>query len=341
MDLCVSCKGCKRDCPTGVDMARMKIEVRSARRMSRGLSLRDRLIGDLPAIAPWARRLPGLFNLAGLVQSFAGFAKNRSLPKWRADTFLATTAVDAEDATVVIFADTFSNNFEPEILHAARRVLEAAGHRVAVAWPQLGARALCCGRTYLATGQVDKARDEARRLIGALYPFVQRGVPVLGLEPSCLFTLRDEALALGLGEPARRTAENALLFEEFLAREKKAGRLTLDLKPIEQKTALLHGHCHQKAFGVMSAVQEALALVPDLAVKPIDSSCCGMAGSFGYEAEHYDTSMAMAELSLLPAIRQDKEALVVADGTSCRHQIADGASRQALHVAQVLDRALA
>ena len=133
-----------------------------------------------------------------------------------------------------------------------------------------------------------------------------------------------------------------MLFEEFLAREKKAGRLPLELKPLEQKTALLHGHCHQKAFGAMSAVQEALALIPDLAVKPIESSCCGMAGSFGYEAEHYDTSIAMAELSLLPAVRQaDQDALVVADGTSCRHQIADGTSRQALHVAQVLDRALA
>jgi Fe-S oxidoreductase len=342
LDLCVSCKGCKRDCPTGVDMARMKIEVRSARRMSKGLSLRDRLIGDLPAMAPWARRVPWLFNTASLVQPFLGFARKRALPKWRGDTFLATTSVDAADATVVIFADTFSNNFEPEILHAARRVLEAAGHRVAVAWPQLGARALCCGRTYLATGQVDKARDEAERLIEALYPYVQRGVPVIGLEPSCLFTLRDEFLALGLGEAARETAENALLFEEFLAREKKAGRLAIDLKPLEQKTALLHGHCHQKAFGAMSAVQEALALVPELAVKPIESSCCGMAGSFGYEAEHYEASIAMAELSLLPAVRQaDKDTLVVADGTSCRHQIADGANRHALHVAQVLDRALA
>jgi len=342
MDLCVSCKGCKRDCPTGVDMARMKIEVRSARRMRKGLSVRDRLIGDLPAMAPWARRLPWLFNLAWLVQPLMGFAKKRALPKWRHDTFLATTEVDAADATVVIFADTFSNNFEPEILHAARRVLEAAGHRVAVAWPAIGSRALCCGRTYLATGQVDKARDEAERLLEALHPYVQRGVPVVGLEPSCLFTLRDEFLALGLGERARATAENAFLFEEFLAREKKAGRLALDLKPIEQKTALLHGHCHQKAFGAMSAVQEALALVPDLAVKPIDSSCCGMAGSFGYEAEHYAASIAMAELSLLPAVRQaDSGALVVADGTSCRHQIADGANRHALHVAQVLDRALA
>jgi FAD/FMN-containing dehydrogenase/Fe-S oxidoreductase len=341
MDLCVSCKGCKRDCPTGVDMARMKIEVKSAQRAGKKLSLRDHLIGDLPAMAPWARRLPWLFNLAGLVQPLLGFAKQRSLPKWRGDTFLATTEVDAADATVVIFADTFSNNFEPEILHAARRVLTAAGHKVAVAWPGIGSRALCCGRTYLATGQVDKARDEAERLLEALAPFVARGVPVIGLEPSCLFTLRDEFLGLGLGEVARETAENAFLFEEFLAREKKAGRLTLGLKPLPQKTALLHGHCHQKAFGAMSAVQEALALVPDLAVSTIESSCCGMAGSFGYEAEHYATSIAMAELSLLPAVRKaDEGALVVADGTSCRHQIADGTSRQALHVAQVLELAL-
>jgi FAD/FMN-containing dehydrogenase/Fe-S oxidoreductase len=342
MDLCVSCKGCKRDCPTGVDMARMKIEVKQAQRMAKGLSRRDRLIGDLPAMAPLARRLPWLFNLAWIVQPFIGFAKKRALPKWRGDTFLTTTGVDAADATVVIFADTFSNNFEPEVLHAARRVLEAAGHRVAVAWPDIGSRPLCCGRTYLATGQVQKARDEAYRVLEALYPFVLRDVPVVGLEPSCLFTIRDEFLSLGHGEAARRTAENAFLFEEFLAREKKAGRLVLDLKPIEQKTALLHGHCHQKAFGAMGAVQEVLALVPELAVKPIDSSCCGMAGSFGYEAEHYKTSIAMAELSLLPAVREAAaDTLVVADGTSCRHQIADGANRHALHVAQVLERALA
>ena len=342
LDLCVSCKGCKRDCPTGVDMARMKIEVKSARRMSKGLRLRDKLIGDLPAMAPWARRLPELFNLAALVQPWIGFARQRALPKWRRDTFLATTDVDANDATVVIFADTFSNHFEPAILHAARRVLEAAGHRVAVAWPELGARALCCGRTYLATGQIDKARDEAQRLVEALSPFLARGVPVIGLEPSCLFTLRDEFLGLGLGAQATATANNAFLFEEFLAREKKAGRLSLALKPLAEKTALLHGHCHQKAFGAMSAVQEVLALVPELAVKPIDSSCCGMAGSFGYEAEHYDTSIAMAELSLLPAVRKaDADALIVADGTSCRHQIADGTNRHAIHVAQVLEKALA
>jgi len=341
MDLCVSCKGCKRDCPTGVDMARMKIEVRSARRMAKGLRWRDRLIGSLPAVAPWARRAPWLFNLAWFVQPYLGFARQRRLPRWRGDTFLATTDVDERDATVVIFADTFSNNFEPHVLHAARRVLTAAGHRVAVAWPDLGAPALCCGRTYLATGQVERAKAEATRLLRSLLPFVAKGVPVVGLEPSCLFTLRDEIPAMGLGEEAQAAAGNAFLFEEFLVREKRAGRLSLDLKPLAQKTALLHGHCHQKAFGAMSAVQEALSLVPGLAVTLIESSCCGMAGSFGYEAEHYDTSMAMAELSLLPAVRKaNADTLIVADGTSCRHQIADGASREAVHVAEVLAEAL-
>jgi len=342
MDLCVSCKGCKRDCPTGVDMARMKIEVKSARRMAKGLSWRDRLVGATPSMAPYARRMPWLFNAAWFVQSYLGFAKPRRLPQWRGDTFLSTTEVDDRDATVAIFADTFSNNFEPEILHAARRVLTAAGHRVAVAWPTLGAPALCCGRTYLATGQVERARGEALRTLNALRPFAAKGVPIIGLEPSCLFTMRDEFLALVLGEDAEQVAAHAMLFEEFLAREKKAGRLERELKPLSERKALLHGHCHQKAFGAMSAVQEALSLVPDLAVTPIESSCCGMAGSFGYEAEHYETSIAMAELSLLPAVRKaDAGTLVVADGTSCRHQIADGSDRQAIHVAQVLERALA
>ena len=246
------------------------------------------------------------------------------------------------DATVVIFADTFSNNFEPEVLHAARRVLTAAGHRVAVAWPDIGARALCCGRTY--PGDRPGREGEGRGQAGARGALSVRAARRAGDRAGAVVPVHAARRVPGAGPRrgrARKTAENAFLFEEFLAREKKAGRLTLDLKPLEQKTALLHGHCHQKAFGAMSAVQEALALMPDLAVKPIESSCCGMAGSFGYEAEHYETSIAMAELSLLPAVRADKDALVVADGTSCRHQIADGANRHALHVAQVLDRALA
>ncbi|HRO62006.1 MAG TPA: FAD-binding oxidoreductase, partial [Burkholderiaceae bacterium] len=171
--------------------------------------------------------------------------------------------------------------------------------------------------------------------------YVERGVPVVGLEPSCLLTMRDEFLVMGLGEAANKLATQALLFEEFLAREHAAGRLELPLGPLPQDEALLHGHCHQKAFDAVRPIETVLGLVPGLKVRTVESSCCGMAGSFGYEAEHYEVSMKMGELSLLPAVREaGRDTLIVADGTSCRHQIADGAQREAIHVARVLERAL-
>jgi len=179
-------------------------------------------------------------------------------------------------------------------------------------------------------------------MLAALKPHVERGVPVIGLEPSCLLTLRDEFKAMLPSKETEGLSGRALLFEEFLAREQEAGRLALKLKPLPEKRALLHGHCHQKAFGAMPAVQQALALVPELKVETIESSCCGMAGSFGYEAAHYEVSMKMAELALLPKVRSaGTDTIIVADGTSCRHQIEDGAARRAVHVARVLARALA
>jgi Fe-S oxidoreductase len=198
---------------------------------------------------------------------------------------------------------------------------------------------LCCGRTHLATGQIDLARAKAAELLDALLPFAQAGIAIVGLEPSCLLTLRDEALVLGLGERAETVAKQALLFEEFVAREAKAGRLSLKLKALDQPL-LLHGHCHQKAFGAVSPILDVLKLIPSAKPQLIESSCCGMAGSFGYEAKHHDVSMQMAEAALLPAIRQQPDAVVVADGTSCRHQIADGAQRQAVHAAVLLARLL-
>jgi Fe-S oxidoreductase len=192
----------------------------------------------------------------------------------------------------------------------------------------------------LSAGLVEQARAEARRLVMALEPFVSRGVPVIGLEPSCLFTLRDELASMLPGPESERIAAHALLFEEFLAREADAGRLDLPLKPLD-RTAYLHGHCHQKAFDAMGAVEKVLKLVPGLVVKPVASSCCGMAGAFGYQAETYDVSMRIGELSLLPALRQaEPDAIIVADGTSCRQQIEDGAGRRAIHVARLLQTAL-
>jgi FAD/FMN-containing dehydrogenase/Fe-S oxidoreductase len=353
LDLCVSCKGCKRECPTGVDMARMKIEFLHHYHGRRGWGLKDRLIAFLPRYAPFAARLAPLANLrdrvplaARLTEYVVGLSAKRSLPKWQARPFLRSAAgryqVRApEDCDVVLLADTFNNYFEPANAVAALRVLEAAGYRVHVAHAADGGRPLCCGRTFLAVGMVNEARHEVRRLLDALLPYAARGVPIVGLEPSCLLTLRDELGAMCPGDEAAQLGASALLLEEFLVREADAGRLALDLKALPGVKALLHGHCHQKAFGAMPAVERALRLVPGLEVEAVESSCCGMAGAFGYEAKHYDVSMRMAESALLPKVRAAAaETLVVADGTSCRHQIADGAGREAMHVARVLERAL-
>jgi FAD/FMN-containing dehydrogenase/Fe-S oxidoreductase len=368
LDLCVACKGCKRECPTGVDMARMKVELLHHYHRRHGYRLRDKLIAYLPRYAPWAAAFAPLLNLrdrlpgvARVSERWLGLSARRTLPQWRRDTFLAAASAPSPphptlsrerrgasssmgegDASVVLFADSFNNYFEPENLRAALQVLEAAGYRVEVARAADGGRPLCCGRTFLALGMVEEARAEARRVIEALKPYAEHGVPVVGLEPSCLLTLRDEYLVLGLDDDeVGVVAERADLFEEFLADELDAGRLHLALQAMPDAKALVHGHCHQKAFAAMPAVERALKLVPGLQVEHIESSCCGMAGAFGYEAAHYAVSMKMAEASLLPKVREAQpSSLIVADGTSCRHQIRDGAGREALHVARVLQRAL-
>jgi Fe-S oxidoreductase len=241
---------------------------------------------------------------------------------------------------VVLFVDTFNRYFERENADAAIEVLAAAGYRVHIATPVEGKRPLCCGRTFLSVGAVDEAKHEAERVLAALAPYAALGVPVIGLEPSCLLTFRDELPALIKSDAAKRLAENSFLFEEFLAREHKAGRLNLPLKPLARR-ALLHGHCHQKAFAAMGSVEAVLKLVPGLEVETVESSCCGMAGAFGYKADTIDVSLKMGELSLLPAVRgADADTLIVADGTSCRHQIHDGAGRDAIHVARVLTMSL-
>jgi Fe-S oxidoreductase len=362
--LCVSCKACRRECPTGVDMARMKIEVLAARAAERGFSLRDRLIGWLPRYAPYAARVPWLTNLRDVVPGAAklselavGFSARRKLPKWRSDYFKnpifpscagltrasrssasrhAALDKEGDSREVVLFADTFNRYFERENLDAALAVLRTAGYRVHIAKAEGETRPLCCGRTFLAVGAVEQAREEAERAVKALTPFVTRGVPVIGLEPSCIFGFRDELPALLKSEDARNLAAGTFLFEEFLARETRTGRVKLRLREAKAGV-LLHGHCHQKAFGAMSPVQETLKLIPGIEVDTVDSSCCGMAGSFGHGADTIDVSLAMGELSLLPAVRKAApETLIVADGTSCREQIVHGTGREALHVARVL-----
>ena len=350
MDLCLSCKGCKRECPTGVDMARMKYEFLAQWRRKHRLSLRDRLVAFMPLYAPWAARIGPLLNLrnrfgplAVLGEWITGFSARRKLPEWRRDWFRHDQPPAGPEGgrEVVLFIDSFNTWFEPENARAAVKVLAAAGYRVHIARAPEGGRALCCGRTMLAAGLVDKARAEASRMIEALRPWVDKGVPIVGLEPSCLFSLRDEFKAMLPGEDSTRLADLAMLFEEFIAREMEAGRFELDLKPAVDGKALLHGHCHQKAFGVMGAVEKTLSLVPGLDVETIESTCCGMAGAFGYEAEHFDLSVKIGEIDLLPVVRAAADdAIIVADGASCRHQIKDGAARRAIHVARVLAASL-
>ncbi|MCA0316842.1 MAG: FAD-binding protein [Proteobacteria bacterium] len=349
LSLCVSCKACKRECPTGVDMARMKIEVTAQRVQRFGVDLHSRLVAHLPRYAGLAAKVPWLMNLrdrapglAALSERLARFSARRSLPKWRSDVF-APPAVEGPEGgrEVVLFADTFNRAFERETLEDAVRVLVAAGCRVNHVRARDGSRrGLCCGRTYLSTGMIAEARKEAERSVAALHPFAARGVPIIGLEPSCLFSFRDEIPALLRTPEAGAVGRAAVLFEEFVAAEARAGRLSLPLGEMKAK-AVLHGHCHQKAFGAMGAVEGTLRLVPGLEVQTVESSCCGMAGAFGYHADTIDTSLAMAELSLLPAVRKaPDDAIIVADGTSCRHQIADGAGREAVHVARVLAMSL-
>ena len=351
MDLCVGCKGCKRECPTGVDMAKMKLEFMYHYRQRHGLTLRDRLVAYLPRYAPLAVRFAPLLNLrdrvpglAWLSEKLLGFSARRPLPRWRGDYFderREPPPANPAGAEVLLWVDTFNRYFEPENARAAREVLEAAGYRVEFALPKDGGGPLNDGRSYLSAGLVDEARVEARRLLDAVAPYVERGVPVIGLEPSSLLTLRDEFRSLLPGSATDALAENALLLEEFLAREHRAGKLELALRPLASGRVLLHGHCHQKAFATVGALQETLALIPELEVELIDSGCCGMAGSFGYEAEHYELSLAMGELGLLPAARAAAEDVpIVANGTSCRQQLRDGAVREGRHIALVLRDAL-
>jgi FAD/FMN-containing dehydrogenase/Fe-S oxidoreductase len=362
MRLCVACKGCRRECPTGVDMAKMRIEVLAAAHRRRGLALRDRLTAYLPRYAPHAARIAPLLNAlctapgaARLLERLAGLSARRSLPRWRRDTFAADAPAPdpalrpsrggnrssaAADLEVALFADTFNTYFEPENLGDAVAVLARLGYRVTPLRPEQGGRPLCCGRTFLAAGLVEQARAEARRVLAAARPIIERGIPLVGLEPSCLLTLRDEFLSLLPGRETDALSRRSLLLEEFLAQEAAAGRIARSIAKRKAKV-VLHGHCHQKAFGAMAAVTDTLALIDGLEVETVESSCCGMAGGFGYGADTYAVSIAMGELSLLPAVRKaDRQSVIAADGFSCRQQIRDGAGRTPLHVARLLRDAL-
>jgi len=351
MNLCVACKGCKRECENEVDMAQIKIEYLAQRNALHPPSLRTRLFANLPR---WLHRLPWLQNLltirnriplvARLAERFLQIRADRMLPECTSEPF--TDALNRHAPTtenlVVLFVDTFTYNYAPAVAESAIKVLRAAGYQVHVAHPtektDEPGRPLCCGRTFLAHGLLEAAREEARRSLNVLLPFAMAGHPIIGLEPACLLALRDDYRSLGLGEAAEIVASQAVLFEEFIAREKTAKRWSLQFLPAPESNppVLVHGHCHQKAVGAMKSVRKVLKLVPNLDFSFIDASCCGGAGSFYLEAEHASHADHMAEQALLPAIRDAANAKVVANGFACRQQIRDGSDHQPVHLAVLL-----
>jgi FAD/FMN-containing dehydrogenase/Fe-S oxidoreductase len=347
LKLCVSCKACKRECPTGVNMSSMKIEMNALRAEKYSLSLHDRLIGYLPNYASVVTKVPWLMNLRDRVpglpflsEKITGFSSRRRLPIWRSDYF-KSSEISSEPKgklPVILFGDTFNRYFEPENLRSAVNVLKAAGYTPFAPIPKSNKNSeICCGKTHLSVGNVDLARVTATQLVETYLPYASVGIPIVGLEPSCLFTIKDEIPMLLQSDDADLVAKHVMTFEEILM----ANASEIRFKPRKAK-ALLHGHCHQKAFDAMGPVEQILSHVDGLEVEPIATSCCGMAGDFGYAADTFDYSIQMAELDLLPTVRKaSDDTLIIADGTSCRSQIFDGSGRQAIHVARFLDRQLA
>ncbi len=341
LKLCVGCKSCKRECPTGVDMARMKIEASRAHYTRHGHSLHQKIIANLPMLAPWFAKVSWLANLpsrapifARLMEPLTGFARDRALPRWRPDYYRHSELGPADGKRIILFADTFNTYFEPENLRAAAEVMAAAGYRVIS--PGQNARPLCCGRTWLTQGRVEKARAEMLRIVEAYSEEVATGTQIVGIEPSCTEGLRDEIGKLLGTDNAHQVGNQIISFEQFVVQERDKIQFVAT-----ESIVKLHGHCHQKAAGQMDTVVKALESVPGLVVEPIESSCCGMAGAFGYAKDTADISIKMAEQSLLPAVREaSPEHLIVASGTSCRHQIELGSHRQAIHVARLLKRNL-
>ena len=354
MELCLSCKGCKRECENNVDMAQIKIEYLAQRNAVEGIPWRTRLFANLPL---WLHRMPWLENLivlrnrtpwlAKLSGRLLGISPGRRLPLSTTERHrVSSNHGGSEQNEVVLFIDTFTHYYDPQIADSAVAVLQAGGYRVFTATtlptsPE-AARPLCCGRTFIAHGMLDEARTEARRTLDALIDHARAGRTIVGLEPACLLALRDDYLSMDLGEDAELVSKQSILFEEFIAREQKAKRMQLPLKALENMQAplLVHGHCHQKAVGAMKSMRKVLKMIPGLEFEFIESSCCGMGGSFGLEKEHEELSMKMAEQSLLPTIRKAKGAAIIANGFACREQILAGSERKAKHIAVILGEAL-
>ncbi len=347
LDLCLECKACKAECESGVDMAKLKYEFLDHYHKEHGVPLRSRLFANINALNRLGSRYAPISNwLAGtglgksLAGKFLGIAPQRqqpafasqSLPQWFAER--GQNGHGARYGTVALYNDTFMNYNYPEIGIAAVEVLEAAGYSVELV------NGGCCGRPMISKGLLDQAREHANANIDALYAYAERGIPIVGCEPSCLLTLRDEYPEFIGDERAKTVAENSFLIDEFLAQAHSAGKLDLQFTDVGRKV-MFHGHCHQKAISGTGDAMFMLNLPPGYAAELINAGCCGMAGSFGFEKEHYDISMQIGGLSLFPAIEAKPDWEVAVMGVSCRQQVEHGAGRRARHLVEVLRDAVA
>lgn len=352
MDLCLSCKACKSECPSNVDMARLKAEWEQHRQDREGTSFRARLIAGTGRAMRLASRAPWLYNLvvrtpalAGIMKRAAGFAARRSLPTLPEVTLSGwfrrhvPVATAGSRGRVHLFCDEFTDTLDAPIGILAVELLEALGYEVVIP------RHVESGRASLSKGLVRRARDLAARNVELLADVVTADAPLVGIEPSAILSFRDEypdLVPAPLAAQAAALARHTLLIDEFLAREAEAGRITSDRFDAVPRRILVHGHCHQKALSSLAPTTTILGLPRGHTVEVIPSGCCGMAGSFGYEAEHFDLSMQIGELVLFPAVRAAAAGtLCAAPGTSCRHQIKDGTGRTALHPVEILHAALA
>lgn len=352
---CVACKGCKRECENNLDMAAIKAEYLAQQRATGAHSLRAWLFAFFPYLLlrfPILSRLIRLRNRSFMLRKLSRLLlkinDKTDLPEPAPVPFSAQAlpSNQAEDSSlaVVLLVDSFTSLFHPEFAYDAQKVFKAAGYQVITLSPndKTGKYPLDSGRSLFSQGYIAQTREQASRLIESLYPYVQQGKRIVGLEPSALLMLRDEYLMLHLGDKAKTVADATLLFEEFVAKENKTGRLKLNLLPWQNTDkVLVHGHCHQKAVGAMKSMRKALRLIPDLNFEFIEASCCGMAGSFGLEAEHAQESIQMAELGLLPALKENPQAVVICNGFSCSHQIWSLTRRRPLHLASILAKQLA
>ncbi|KEA61904.1 Glycolate dehydrogenase, subunit GlcD [Marinobacterium lacunae] len=339
MAACVSCKGCKRECDTNLDIATIRVEYLAQKIQRSGVTLRQRAFAALPDLLHYprvARFAVSAINSCALFRKWLSLSDDHPLPIPVKALSLVPKEQPDSAREVVLWVDSFTAAYAPEAASAALQVLEASGFRVFIV------RGLCGGRSAYSQGLVAKARKDAVRLIKSLEAHIKAGRAVIGLEPSTLLMLRDELRALGLGTRVDELANNAYLFEEFLARELNGGRLKLPLRSAsDEPPVMVHGHCHQKSVGAMKSMRKILKQVPGLEFEFIEASCCGGAGSFGFEVENAADARAMAELVLMPVLRARSESQLVANGFSCREQVARLGGPKGIHVAELLARYLA